>query len=343
MKTKVVIIAGAGGVGKTSVASMIALDYALKNKKTLVITIDPAKRLFDALSIKVDTAKPVEVTFGNNNLFTFMPDLKKEWMDFLKASIGEKNKVHDISANHFYRYMARGFPGSLEIISCHILFRLLKENKYDVIVLDTPPSTNSLSFFDIPQKLSQIFEHNVFRMLMKGRHSLLFKFSKKLAFFGSGVLHKTLERLIGSHFLSEVIDFALSIDALYEPLYNRAKAMEKLLKDKATKWVLVLRPTNSSVDDSIPFVSTLKEKNIDIEQVIINQVFPKFSIDESFHGALEDVKIRLQNQLKFENSLIMRVRKAFKTSSICEIALSDYHGESQILLEQMLNDYRQGL
>jgi len=339
--SEIVICVGSGGVGKTSVASMLGMHYAQKGKKTLLITIDPAQRLLDALALKNSEGEPIRVPLSevHGELYAFLPDLKKEWMDFLKASIPEQDKLHGISANHFYRYMAEGFAGSLEIIVCHILYRLIHARHYDVIVLDTPPSTHSLSFFEVPEKLSKVLELNVFQLLMRNRNSLFFRLSRKLAFFGSSILYKTLEKMVGSHFLSELIDFALSIDALYEPLYQRAQAMQHLLRDKNTAWVLVLRPTLRSVEDSILFRDALRDKGIRLSQLIINQAMPSFALTQSSDAAINEIISRYERQKAYECALIEQVKSSFPGVPCYLLPLSLEEENHTKIVQEMLSNY----
>lgn len=346
-ETEVLISVGTGGVGKTSVSAMLGFYYAHLGKKVLVVTIDPAKRLLQALGLKHRQGKAVLVERSSNSgeLSALMPDLNHEWMDFLESSLVDKKRLQDISHNHFYRYITEGFSGSLEIICCHILYRLIESKKYDIIILDTPPSTHSLSFFEVPQKLTALLERSIFQLLMNKRQSLFFKFSKKLAFFSSSILHKTLEKIVGSHFLSEVIDFALSIDALYEPLYKRAKAMERLLLDKKTRWALVIRPTTSSVLDSLNFARELKQKGIKLDQLIINQVTPNFSpgFSKEMSPRFEKIINLYEQRLNYEQNLIEKAKRAFPKSASCKIFLKTLEDSSKDILISMLDDYKKEL
>lgn len=348
IKPQVFICVGAGGVGKTSVSAMLGLEHAHEGKKVLVITIDPARRLLDALGLNDQKGIPARLKLKGlkGEFYALMPDLEKEWMDFLKAAVEDnQNKIHNISRNHFYRYMVEGFPGSLEIICCHILYRLIEARHYDVIILDTPPSNNSLSFFEVPQKLAAVFERSVFQMLMQRRNSFFFKLSKRLAFFSSSILHKTLEKIVGSHFLSEVIDFALSIDALYEPLYSRTRAMERLLLDHNTRWTLVLRPTSSSVDDSIRFGESLSQKGIVLHQLILNQVMPSFAIEKTLRCSpiITELVLDYERQCTYEQSLINKLMNSFKKSDCRKLSLLANDNTPIGLLEGMLKDYQKDI
>jgi anion-transporting ArsA/GET3 family ATPase len=355
-KTQVIVSVGAGGVGKTTVSGMLGLDFSRRGKKTLVITIDPAKRLLDALDMSGNTHVPLKVDISkilpdekiSGELFAFMPDLRREWKDFLSSSLKNTEAIHEISENPFYQYMVDGLPGSLEIICAHILHRLLAENNFDVIILDTPPASNSLSFFDVPSKIARVLEHNIFRLLMKQRHSLLSKFTRKIAFFSSGLLEKTLEKLIGSHFLSEVIDFALTIDAIYEPMLERARAMDAMLKNPHTHFVLISRPTVDNVRDSIDLQAALKKRSIHINQLVINQVLfepgknlakERRAFREQDNGHLEKLLFLFEEEYKYQQKLIRRLKDAFIAIDSRLLFLAK-NSESS-LMTQMLSDYNQ--
>lgn len=354
-ETQIIVCVGAGGVGKTSVSGMLGLDAARKGQRVLVITIDPAKRLLDALGIDELSHTPIKVDLKKfrisvGELSAFMPDLKREWMDFLVSSINVSDVVHKISDNHFYQYMVDGLPGSLEIICAHILHRLVSENNYDVIILDTPPASNSVSFFDVPKKLIQVLEHSAFQFIIKQRHSVVSKLTRSFAFFSSGLLEKTLEKIIGSHFLSEVIDFALTIDAIYEPMLERARGMEALLKSPNTDFVLVSRPSKASLNDSTNLQSLLKERGILCRQLIINQVFfyPKkeLILERKALAFTKNIGKRVgrivdlyEKECVYQQELITQLKMVFKESD-CRILFLLQNSEHDLMTE-MLSDYNQ--
>lgn len=355
-ETQIIVCVGAGGVGKTTVSGMLGLNAARKGQKVLVITIDPAKRLLDALGIEEMAHMPIRVDLRKfqisvGELYAFMPDLKREWMDFLLSSIKVSDALHKISENHFYRYMVDGLPGSLEIICSHILHRLVNENNYDVIILDTPPASNSVSFFDVPNKLIRVLEHSTFQFIIKQRHGVVSKLTRTFAFFSSGLLEKTLEKIIGSHFLSEVIDFALTIDAMYEPMLERARAMEALLKSPKTHFVLVARPSRASVNDSTNLQSLLKERGIFCRQLIMNQVFfyPRTEIalerkalartKENIGKRTEKIVDVFEKECVYQQELISQLREVFKDSD-CRILFLLKNSEHDLMTE-MLSDYNQ--
>ena len=361
--TKVTICVGAGGVGKTTVSSIIALERALLGRRVLLITLDPARRLMDALSLEEACHEPVKVDIDrltarapkeNGELFALMPDLKSEWMDFLEDSIHRSDVRHEITSNHFYRYMVEGLPGAFEIICSHIMFRLMKDGRYDDIILDTPPSSHSISFFEVPKKISRVLNQSLFNRLIKSRKSMLFKVTKRIAFLSGGILEKTLERIIGSHFLSELIDFALTIDALYEPLLERTTAMEELLKSQKTRYVLISRPTFASVNDCISVAQALKEQGVGFDELIINQVMPHLD-DKAVDDELQYLpRILTQEQYETVLARIARHRRALadqkglmdelmgEFGNLNKRVLFQYIGTSDRIgmMQQLVDDYK---
>ena len=362
-KSHVVIAIGAGGVGKTTVASALGLYFAKRGQKTLVITVDPARRLLDAMGIRDTGDEPRRVDFSAvvgeeksfGGLFVFMPNLRKEWSSFLEAAIAHTDVRHKISSNHFYQYMADGMPGAFEIICSHVLFRLLEEKRFDKIILDTPPSSHSISFFDVPQKISRVLEQGVFRALMSKRNSMLHKLTKKLAFLSGGILQNTFERIIGSHFLSELIDFALSIDGLYEPLLNRVRAMEKLLKSHTTKYALIVKPSSASIQDSVVVKSALAERGIRINQVIINQVMQgcdsqalereisALSCDQSEQDKLKKLIDIYVREVELEKKLLARLKSEFSDVDFRLLFMTEALLSRSMLLRRLVDDLQKDL
>jgi anion-transporting ArsA/GET3 family ATPase len=322
-KTQVTICVGAGGVGKTTTAGMLGIHYAKGGEKTLVITVDPALRLLDALNIKEKVAEPVKINLDHlatgkikGELFAYLPDLRQEWMDFLRVSIRRSEHVHEIAKNPFYQYVSDGLPGAFEIICSHILFRLMDQD-YDRIVLDTPPSSQSLTFFDVPKDVREILEHSVLKTFLNKRGSFLGKLTKKLALFSGNILERTLERLMGSHFLSEFLDFALTIDGLYDPMLERVQKMDALLKDKTCQYVAVVRPTGASVEDYCRLEAGLKKRDIVINRIVVNQALMQINqgilaeevnqaknLVHNQTGKIESMLSIYQQQIAFETKLM---------------------------------------
>lgn len=355
MKTELIICLGTGGVGKTTLAAVMGFNEALAGKKTLIITLDPAQRLLDALAIKKPAQDIIKVDIKpilgvKGQLFVLVPDVFKEWLDFLLSSINAKDRQEKIFGNYFYQYMAQGMPGSLEIICCHLLYRLQEKNDFDVIILDTPPASNSLSFFKVPQKITTLLDESIFKTIIKKRHSLWFKFTKDLMFFSGGLFHKTIEKLVGSHFLSEFIDFALTIDGLYAPMQQRCQYMLSLWRDHHTKFTLILRPHHASVNDSMILKANLSTIGIKINNIIVNQIcginnniindeINKLSIRQK--KSLATLITREKNITHIEQNLIDTIKYHFSSIS-CMMINKAYTHHRYELIKYLYQSYQQG-
>lgn len=353
-KTRVIICVGAGGVGKTTMASVLGLHHAISGKRVLVITVDPARRLLDALGIAANNdggpQRVDETRFGisfvaGGELHAFMPDLRQEWTDFLMSAVSGDERTN-IEENPFFHYMKEGLPGSFEIICSHVMSRMLTEGDYDVIVLDTPPSSHSLSFFEVPKKIERVLQHNIFRLLAKNRNSFLVRMTKKMVFFSGSLLESTFEKLIGSHFLSRLIDFALTIDKLYEPMLRRCKMMDACLNSDDTRYVLVMRPSEASVNDGCNLQRALKKRGISIDEVVINQTLPTFDMEKiareihDFHDECTKKIIALyHHEYRREQKLIREIGVSFPEIEQHVVCKSESDARTTHLAT-LLNNYR---
>jgi anion-transporting ArsA/GET3 family ATPase len=355
MKTKpqVILVVGTGGVGKTTTASVLAISHSLQGKKTLVITIDPARRLMDALGIKsmkphlnpmkVDT-EALGLGPSKGELYAFMPDLRREWLSFLTSSM-PKDQHKAVRENPFFDYVADGMPGSLEIICSHILFRFINNSDFDVVVLDTPPASQSITFFDVPRKIEAVLLHPLFRKLTSGRGGKAFMgITRKLAFFSSSILENSIERLVGSHFLSELINFALAVESLYEPMIIRTRAMAAMLTDETTILYLVARPTGASVKDSVHLKQALQERGIVIDRLIINQVLKPLAVDESVWNSMPmasellRLKEREDREHQIEIKLIAQLSREFALKPLV-LTAQPLSVSGQDLLPRLVADF----
>lgn len=305
------IVVGTGGVGKTTLASALAIKEASKGQRVLLITIDPAKRLMDALGIEKHGKTPTNVDIGTENkgeLFAYMPDLRSEWLLFIKDAMPAKDREM-VETNPFFSYLVDGLPGSLEIICCHLLFRFINAGQFDRIVLDTPPSSQALTFFDVPQKINQVLLHPLFKKLTGKKGRFILNVTKRFALFGTNIWEKTVENIIGTHFLSMMIQFAFALESLYEPLIERATMMTELLTAKECSFFLVTKLQKRSLDEALMLKHELvDERGLALKRIIINQVLPN-DVERLF---FEREKVLSKDDASFLDSLLNRRKARFK-------------------------------
>lgn len=286
---KLIVCLGAGGVGKTSMSAALGMLGAEQDNKTLVVTIDPAKRLADALHMKLGTA-PQKVS---KNLDAMMLDMGAAWDDLVARMATSKMAAKKILSNRFYHYLSREMAGSQEFVACETLYTLATEHDYDWIVLDTPPSQHVLDFLDAPSKVIP---------------SLGIKFMS----LGGGLTARILSKFVSGSFLTELSNFLLVFSDLYPSLTKRAKQFQELLAGPEVLYVLVMIPQAYSIETGMRLKKALEERGLRVDVMIVNRVISE--VDESGdEKTLRAVK-RHNKQAQLEQIQIEMVR---------EMALSD--------------------
>lgn len=276
---RVLVCVGSGGVGKTTVAATLGLRAAAMGRRVLVLTIDPAKRLADALGLvelgnverQVDTAplcrEGMEV---EGELWAMMLDLKRSWDDFIVRSLPEE-KQEAVLRNRFYRTLSSALAGSQEYIATEKLYELYLKGGYDLLILDTPPTANALDFLDAPRRILDFLDSETLRFLLTpgkavGRIGLhLFR-------LGGGLVAKALARLTGEDTLRELASFMLQLEGTYEHFKDRAAKVKELLTSPEAAFVLVTSPQALPVDEAIYFHGLLVDEGIDVAAVVSNRV-----------------------------------------------------------------------
>ncbi|MFZ9888494.1 MAG: ArsA family ATPase, partial [Myxococcota bacterium] len=249
---RVIVCVGSGGVGKTTTAAMLAMYGAYVGKRSLVITIDPARRLANSLGLSgllyEPRLVPVEVLAkaglaGCAPLEAMMLDLRASWDDMVNRIGGNAEQRAHILSNRFYRYLSQELPGAQEFIACEALYTLAEERGYDLVVLDTPPTQNALDFLDAPSRILGFLDLEAFQGLAKrtseGKTARIgLRFLDGL----TGAASAVLSRFTGHELLDELGDFLFLLRNLYEPLVYRTRQFEGLLRGPQTRFVVVTSP-----------------------------------------------------------------------------------------------------
>jgi len=278
---EIIICCGSGGVGKTTVSAAIGLFSALAGKKTIVLTIDPARRLADSLGLKgfdnkaqkvpLDAKMYTNSTTKSPELYAMMLDAKRTFDDLvIRYASPEFQK--NIFNNHYYQHLSNNMAGSHEYMAMEKLYEIYKQSEYDLIVLDTPPSRRALDFLEAPQRLMNLLGHNFFMKMFKP----YFKAGKwgirLINIFASPVL-RSVSKVIGSQALEDFAGFMkLWDDILFEGFNHRAKEVQKLLTSSRTLFLAVATPQKLPIEEAIFLYDKLKTKNTPFGGFIINRV-----------------------------------------------------------------------
>ncbi|MCL2626755.1 MAG: AAA family ATPase [Cystobacterineae bacterium] len=277
---EVLICVGPGGVGKTTLAAALALQGAALGRKSLVCTIDPAKRLASALGIhhlgNHEALIPLESLSRLNPspspapFWAMMLDMKHAWDELISNHATPSQKTH-IFNNRFYHSLSNALAGSQEYIAIEKLWELKMRRDYALLVLDTPPTASALDFLDAPSRLLGFLDTAVSKrlfmpMLAASRWGFgLWKNSNNL-------LLKTLSRFVGMQTLEQLSDFLLSMGQLYDGFRERAYQTQTLLQAPSTAFAIVTTPHHERISEVQHFLDTLHQRNLQVASILVNQV-----------------------------------------------------------------------
>ncbi len=298
---KVIVCAGTGGVGKTTVSAAIAVAAAASGQRTLVMTIDPARRLANALGIADfgNVEREIEpaalAPFGlqlKAPLWAMMPDVKRTFDDLINRVAPDEARRQQILDNRIYQQFSTVLAGSLEYASVEKLYEVYSSQRYDLIVLDTPPSQNAFDFLHAPGRIIDFLEQDTVQWLLKP-YALAGRFSLKLVDLGTSFVMKTLGRFTGGETLRELAQFVMSFSEMYEGFRERALAVRRLLTSEDLAFVLVTTTRPLEREGMLRFRSDLAVEGIPTRAVVVNRVHaPAYGADEE-----QAVKARLREAI----------------------------------------------
>jgi anion-transporting ArsA/GET3 family ATPase len=281
----VVICAGSGGVGKTTTSAAIAAGLATQGAKALVLTIDPARRLADSLGLpelgneahRVDPVRLAQAGAGAGNggeLWAMTLDAKQTFDDLIEQNAPDAATREAVLGNPIYRQLSNAVAGSQEYMAMEKLYELHSSGRYDVVVLDTPPTRNALDFLDAPGRLSRFVDSRSLQFFRtSGRASL------GLVGRGAGALFSVLERATGVDVLRDLAGFFNAFGTMADDFRDRAHAVEALLRADQTTFLLVTSPRAAAISDAGYFHAQLHESSMPFGGVIVNRVRERVSVD----------------------------------------------------------------
>lgn len=279
---RVVVCVGAGGVGKTTVAAAIGLQRALEGGRALVCTIDPARRLANALGLtslgNVETRVP-DPAFAEaglaprGELHAMMLDVKRTWDELVERHAANPAQRDRILKNRLYRQMSSALAGSQEYMATEKLYELARERDYDLVVLDTPPTAHALDFLDAPGRILDLLGDETARALLAPAVGAG-KLGLRLAQLGGGLIAKTLARFTGAKALEDLGDFLRSFHGMYEGFKDRAEAVRALLAQPDAGFVIVTSPASAAMEEALAFHERLHAESMPIAGMVVNRVTP---------------------------------------------------------------------
>jgi anion-transporting ArsA/GET3 family ATPase len=267
-RKEVCICAGSGGVGKTTVSAAIALGMAARGRRVAVLTIDPARRLADSLGLTElgNEERRVEVDV-DGELWAMTLDAKRTFDELVELHAPDPQTRDAVLSNRIYQELSNAVAGSQEYMAMEKLHELHQEGRYDLLVLDTPPTRNALDFLDAPRRLSSFIDSRALKLFTApGRVGL------RVIGRGTGVVFAAMKRATGVDLLEDLSEFFRSFGDMAEGFRERAERVNDLLADSRTAFVLVTSPQRDAVDEAVFFHHRLLDSGLPFAGAIVNRV-----------------------------------------------------------------------
>jgi anion-transporting ArsA/GET3 family ATPase len=282
----IVICCGSGGVGKTTTAAVIAQEAARRGRDAVVVTIDPAKRLANALGLGALSDSPSEVPRAlwdpegtapaSGRLSALMLDTKTTFDRLIaRYAVGDE-QAERILDNSFYRNVSGALSGTQEYMAMEKLYELHEDGGYEIIVVDTPPTRHALDFLDAPDRLLRMLDNRVFRLLMMPTRAYL-----RVASVAVQTFLRTVSRVIGSEVVDDIVAFFRAFEGMEAGFRERAARVRALLADSGAAFVLVTSPRRDAIDEAHFFAERLEDDKRSVAALIVNRVHPTFGSELS--------------------------------------------------------------
>lgn len=289
---EMVLVAGSGGVGKTTIAAALGVAAAQRQKcRVLVLTVDPAKRLATALGLDEFGNTPVRIEPSEfaaagikvrGEMWVAMLDTKAGWDELIARHAPDAATRDAVLANPLYENITRRFVHSHEYLVMEQLHDLHATGEFDLVIVDTPPSRNALSILDAPNRMIEFFGSRLLRWLTVPYRSRLFTVASK-------PFYQVADRILGSRFLQDIADFFVLFQAMEGGFVRRAKEVEALLVDPRTAFVVVTTLETAPSHEARFLARALREREMSVGAIIANRVLP----DELAGSAAADSASRL--------------------------------------------------
>jgi anion-transporting ArsA/GET3 family ATPase len=269
----VVICTGSGGVGKTTTAAVLAMEAAIRGRRAVVVTIDPARRLADALGLEGigNTPKRIDGPWPGE-LSAVMLDTKSTFDDLVTNYAEDPAQAERILSNRFYRNISGALSGTQEYMAMEKLYELHANTDFDLVVVDTPPTRNALDFLDAPRRLTRFLDHRLYRVLMAPTRGVM-----KAVNVAAQTFIRTVSRVVGAEVFDDAIAFFQAFEGMEQGFKERADKVMSLLSADETSFVLVASPRRDTVDEARFFADKLAEADIPVRALIVNRMHPRFT------------------------------------------------------------------
>lgn len=287
---EIVIFCGSGGVGKTTTAAAAgAMAATYLGGKVLVLTVDPARRLANALGLEqfgnVETRVPHELFTDagvepRGELWAAMLDTKESWDALVRTHAPDAETREAILANPLYQNIAGKFVQSHDYIAMERLYEIHASGRYDLIIVDTPPTRNAIDFLEAPERMADFFSSRLLRWL-------ILPYKSRLINAASRPFYSIADRILGSQFLQDIAEFFILFQSMYDGFVERAHAVTRTLEDHRTTFAVVSTLETAPVREADFFIDALDDKGFHLGAVVLNKVLPSYFLDPAATAAAQ--------------------------------------------------------
>ncbi len=270
MKTDVIVCCGVGGVGKTTTAAALAVGHALAGRRVVVLTIDPARRLADALGIDALGNDPTPVRLDGldvaegGRLDALMLDRKATFDDVVRRFTPSGESAERLLENRYYRAVSERLGGSQEYMAMEKLYDLVSDARWDVVVVDTPPTQHALDFFKAPDRIKRVFDSTVISALMQPGRGLFAMTTRRVVGMVQG--------LVGERVMADIGEFFQLVSGMSAGFRDRGAAVRALLRATDTRYYLVASAAAPERTDALAFLDTVREEGMQFAGFLVNRV-----------------------------------------------------------------------
>jgi anion-transporting ArsA/GET3 family ATPase len=276
---RVLVVCGSGGVGKTTTAAALALRAGLMGRKVLVCTIDPSRRLATSLGLgrlsgrprALDIARFRPAAGGAVHAMTL--DTKSTFDELVERHAPDEKSRRRILDNAFYKQVSSALSGSHEYMAMEKLLELSADPRYDLVVLDTPPTRHALDFLEAPDRMLSVLDTGILRYFLKP-YFVAGRLTLKVATRTGALALRVADRYLGLQFLQDLSEFFLAFEGMYGGFKERAARVQELLRRESSGFVLVASPSPTALDEALYFFRRLREKRMPFVGFVVNRLHP---------------------------------------------------------------------
>ena len=270
---EIIVTCGTGGVGKTSVAASLGVVAARAGRRVVVITIDPARRLLDAIGLHDNKGNDIQQIplDSAGELWVTMLDVRETFDSLVRDTSTSQQRADEVMQNSFYRSLSRSLSGTRDYMAAERLYNLQKDERFDLVIVDTPPSRNALDFLESPERLARFLKHPIVRFLVAPSRG-----GFRIANAAMQPVLKAISGIVGGDALTGAAAFLQAFDGMETEFSRRALLVAKILRSDATNFVIVTAPSPDALSEADHFVSELRRLNIRLEHVVANRMSPQF-------------------------------------------------------------------